>query len=141
MKFYTLNDKFYFNGFKKYQINWESFVGSSLQYKVKQFIRKYWENDIVCEEFPCRPFLKNHYRIDLFNFTRKIAIEVAGSQHIRYTSHFHKSIDDFYDAVERDHKKKLWCSKNDIQLIEIYPRNLPLTEKWLTEKYPKINWK
>lgn len=142
VKFFTLKDgQYYYLNVLDYKTDWNATIASKGQKEVKDFFKKYWSTDCVCEEMKCRPLYSNNYRLDLINIDRRIAVEFNGRGHIKFDKQIHKDIDDFYNAVERDHKKKMWCEKNNIELIEIYPKNLPLTEKWLIERYPSLNWK
>lgn len=135
IKFHCLNDRWYNLNVFDYLVQWNKTVASKAQKEVKDFFRKYWSKDCVCEELKCRPLLRNSYRVDLINIDKKIAVEYHGC-HSRYNPYFHKSIDDFYDSVERDVKKKMFLEKNGYLLIEIYPKNLPLTKEFLDSKYP-----
>jgi hypothetical protein len=99
-----------------------------MQQQVKEFLRKYWEGFIVYEEFPV---LGTKMRIDFFNATRKIAIEVNGDQHREFSPHFHNgSHVQYFSQMRRDQKKYEWCEINGIKLVEIYKEDLPLTQQF-----------
>ena len=58
---------------------------------------------------------------DLFNASDRIAIEVQGQQHTKYTPFFHgKNKINYIDQLRRDKLKMDFCKKNKINLIEIY---------------------
>ena len=61
---------------------------------------------------------------DFYNANKKIAIEVQGSQHLKYTPHFHgKSKSNFLGQIRRDNEKQKFCSLNSINLVEVYPKD------------------
>ena len=74
-------------------------------------------------------------KIDIFDFTSKIAYEISGRQHTEFVPHFHKSRSDFLGQIKRDMAKINFCEKNNITLVEIYPDDLPLTKEWFATKY------
>ena len=55
----------------KSNVDWDKKV-STPQFKVKSFLQDFWKNDVIVEEFII-PGSK--FRIDLFNFSKKIAVE------------------------------------------------------------------
>lgn len=117
---------------KKYRINWNGPSLSNFQFTVKQFFKKYWEHDVVGEEVRL-PDTK--LRVDILNFSKKIAIEVNGLFHIEYTPYFQKSEKDFQHQVFKDVYKEHLLQKNGIEVIEIYEKNLPLSERWITKTF------
>jgi very-short-patch-repair endonuclease len=96
---------------------------------VKVFLRPYWENDIVFEEFP----LPHRMSLDFLNISRKIAVEVQGAQHIKYIKHFHKNKIGYLSQLKRDSYKLDFCSANDIVLVEVYPDD-EISEEIFTSK-------
>lgn len=104
---------------KNYLIKWSAKSRSKLQYSVKDFIKPYWDMDIVFEEFPI-PGTKMSF--DFYNSNKNIAIEVQGGQHLKYTPFFHgKSKSTFLSQIRRDNDKQKFCELNNIKLVEIYP--------------------
>ena len=117
MRLYNLKGKLVGKNVTKYRIDWDKPCRSKLQFKVKQFLRKYWKNQIMYEEFPV---FGSRLKLDFYNATRKIAIEVQGKQHSSYNKFFHKnSRVNYLNSMMRDLKKEKWADKNDILLIEI----------------------
>ena len=110
----------------KYIADWDSKTRSKFQDKVKEFIRPAWEFDVVFEELPV---LGTRLSIDIYNASKKIAIEVQGRQHFNYVKHFHKNRQGFIDQLKRDEIKHKFCRLNDIHLIEIY------SEKEITKEF------
>lgn len=132
MKWITQNGHSRILNEKKFLIDWNGPSLSNFQFKVKQFFKKYWEDDIVGEEVAI-PATK--LRVDIVNFTKKIAIEANGLFHIEYTPHFQKHPKDFEKQVFRDVYKEYILQKNGFHVIEIYEKNLPLTERWITKVF------
>ena len=60
---------------KKYLIKWSAQSRSKLQFSVKQFMKDYWDTDIVFEEFP---IAGTKMSFDFYNSNKNIAIEVQG---------------------------------------------------------------
>ena len=105
---------------KKYLIDWEKPSRSKFQTNVKKFLRLYWENDIVFEEFRV---VGSRLTLDFYNANKKIAVEVQGAQHTKYVKFFHKNRLKYSDQLKRDEKKLDFCKANDIQLAEVYPQD------------------
>lgn len=104
---------------KRYLINWDGESRSKMQYNCKQFLKDYWLNDIVFEEFP---IAGTRLSIDFYNSNKKVAVEVQGGQHLKYTPHFHgKSKQTFLSQIRRDNDKQEFCKINKIKLVEVYP--------------------
>lgn len=106
---------------KKYLIQWNSSSRSKMQFNVKQYLKKYWSSDIVFEEFP---IAGTKMTFDFYNPNKKVAIEVQGKQHLKYTPFFHgKSKSNFLSQIRRDNDKQKFCELNNIKLVEIYPND------------------
>lgn len=107
----------------KYVIDWNKESKSKFQFNVKRFLKKYWENDIVFEEFPIP---KTRLSIDFYNSSKKIAVEVQGNQHREYVPYFHGDQHriKFLQQLKRDDMKMKFCSSNDIILVEIYQEDI-----------------
>ena len=106
---------------KKYLIKWRGKSKSKRQRAVKNFLKKYWDTQIVFEEFPVAG---TRMTLDFYNANKKIAIEVQGAQHTKYVPFFHGSNKINYLAqLKRDQDKYKFCKLNNIKLIEIYPED------------------
>ena len=106
---------------KNYLINWNSSSRSKIQYETKQYLRKFWSQDIVFEEFP---IAGTKMSLDFYNSNKNVAVEVQGNQHLKYTPFFHgKSKSNFLHQIKRDDEKKEFCELNNIKLVEIYPND------------------
>jgi len=103
---------------KKYLIDWDKKSRSKIQFKVKNFLKKYWINHVVFEEFI---IVGSRMTLDFYNANKKIAVEVQGQQHTKYTPFFHGQYQNNYlSQLHRDHKKYEFCNINNINLVEIY---------------------
>lgn len=101
----------------KYLIDWDGDSLSLFQKNIKLRLKPFWKNDLVFEELPV---VGTKLRIDFYNQSRKIALEVSGHQHYTLSKHFHSGTKDFLKQIIRDEKKKSFCDINNIELIEIY---------------------
>jgi len=103
----------------RYVIKWDGKSRSKFQFGVKQYLKQYWKNDIVFEEFPV---VGTALTIDFYNHTRRIAVEAQGGQHERYVSHFHGKHNryNFLRQLKRDQRKLDFCELNNITMVEIY---------------------
>lgn len=122
MKLTKLNSNILVNyNLKPYLINWNRKV-SSPQKKVKDFLHKYWKNDIVCEELLIKGGL---LRIDLMNFTKKIIIEVSPrALHVNYNKFMHGGRGGYLKKLQSDAKKMEWSERNGFIFIELYDENI-----------------
>lgn len=103
---------------KNYLIDWDGPSRSKIQFQTKQFLRDYWGNHIVFEEFPVAG---TKLSLDFYNANKKIAVEVQGKQHIKYVPFFHgKNKINYLNQLKRDQDKFKFCEINDIQLVEVY---------------------
>ena len=111
---------------KNFLIDWDGKSRSKIQYNTKQFLKKYWSNHIVFEEFPVAG---TKLSLDFYNANKKIAVEVQGKQHTKYVPFFHgKNKINYINQLKRDQDKLKFCELNDIQLVEIYDGD-EITEK------------
>lgn len=121
MKFKTLDGKDRtLRNAKSYIIDWDGKSKSKFQFDVKKFLKKYWSGDVVFEELKV---VGTRLSLDFFNATKKIAVEVQGHQHFTYVKFFHGNRVNYLNQIKRDFKKLEFCELNDINLIEIYPKD------------------
>ena len=117
MRLYNLKGKLQSKLVSKYLIGWNKKSRSKIQFKVKQFLKPYWENHVVYEEFPV---YGSRMKVDILNATKKIAVEVNGRQHSSFNAFFHNNSRAKYLAsIKRDVEKREWLEKNGFTLIEI----------------------
>lgn len=119
----------------KYLIDWNHEV-SKPQKRVKDFLRKYWVSHVITEEFPIPGCGKRPLRVDLINWTRKIAIEVSPKSSHGFNQFFHKDKVRFSAAVRRDLSKQKWCEENGFKYVELTEDDIEvLSPKWFEEVY------
>tara|TARA_R110000824_G_scaffold265390_1_gene454297 strand:- start:33189 stop:33596 length:408 start_codon:yes stop_codon:yes gene_type:complete len=102
---------------KKYLISWDQESKSKIQFAAKQFLKEYWENHVVFEEFP---IAGTRLSFDFYNANKKIAVEVQGAQHTKYVPFFHGRKSQFISQLRRDQQKIDFCALNNIKLVEIF---------------------
>ena len=133
MRLKNIHGKLVYKNVKSKLIDWRGKSRSKIQRKVKLFLKDYWENCIVYEEFPV---YGSRMTVDIFNATKKIAIEVQGKQHDEFNKFFHKNKLNYLYSMERDLNKKKWLEDNDIQLVEVLEDEVEgLEESFFYEKY------
>jgi hypothetical protein len=121
----------------KYLIDWDKKSKSKLQFKVKQFLRGYWENHIVYEEFPV---YGTRMKVDFINMTKKMAVEVHGPQHESFNKFFHgNSRAKYLASIKRDAQKAEWLEKNNFIFIEIYDKDIDNLSRQFIEKTYNIS--
>jgi hypothetical protein len=102
---------------KKHLIKWTAKSRSKRQRAVKLFLRQFWKEHIVFEEFP---IAGTRLSLDFYNANKRIAIEVQGRQHTEYVPFFHRTKTNYLSQLRRDQQKLDFCELNNITLIEIY---------------------
>ena len=132
MRLYNIYGRLQNKKVLKYLINWDKKCKSKIQFKTKQFLKTYWENHIVYEEFPA---YGTRMKVDILNATLKIAIEVQGRQHNEFSKFFHKdSRAKYLASIKRDVQKAEWLAKNNFKLIEIEENEIKNLSKKFFEK-------
>jgi PDZ domain-containing secreted protein len=117
MRLLNIHGKFQSKTVGKYLIDWDGKSRSKIQFKVKQFLKSFWQNQIVYEEFPV---YGTRMHVDILNATKRIAIEVNGKQHSNFNKFFHSnSRQKYLDSIKRDVEKANWLESNNFTLIEI----------------------
>lgn len=117
MRLYNIHGKPVSKNVSKYLIKWDAKSRSNIQFEVKQFLKKYWSNQIVYEEFPV---YGTRMKVDIVNATKKIAIEVQGRQHTSFNKFFHNNSRlKYLESIKRDFQKREWLEKNGFQIAEI----------------------
>lgn len=134
MKLLNLYGKAVSKDVSSYSIDWDGPSRSKLQFKTKQFLKQYWKNHNVFEEFPV---FGSRLKVDLINTTRMIAVEVHGPQHSAYNKFFHnESRLNYLKSIKRDVAKENWLAINKFTLVEVYANEVDsLNEKFFKEKY------
>tara|TARA_R110000744_G_scaffold6300_3_gene22131 strand:- start:366 stop:839 length:474 start_codon:yes stop_codon:yes gene_type:complete len=134
MRLYNIYGKQQSKNVTKYLIDWNKKSRSKVQFQTKSFLKPYWENCIVYEEFPV---FGSRMSVDLLNATKKIAIEVQGKQHSSFNKFFHNnSRSKYLDGIKRDYEKSVWLKNNNFILIEIEEDEVPnLTYDFFKDKF------
>ena len=134
MKLYNVYGKVVSKNVSQYLVKWEASSRSKVQFNTKQFLKKYWKNHIVYEEFPV---FGSRLKVDIVNATLKIAVEVHGKQHSAYNKFFHgDSRLNYLKSIKRDVAKERWLSLNEFHLIEIYENEVKdLSEQFFKDKF------
>ena len=116
---------------QKYFVDWDGKSLSKFQFNAKQFLKRYWQRDVVFEEFPVP---HTRMTLDFFNFSTNVAVEVQGQQHQHYSKFFHGNTRYKYlTQLKRDQYKFDFCQDFGIVLVEIY------SEDEFTEEFFKKN--
>jgi len=122
MRLYNIHGKLQSRNVNRYLIKWGGKSRSLLQRSVKNFLRTYWENQVVYEEFPV---YGTRMKVDFINATKKIAVEVNGPQHNSFNKFFHNnSRMNYLESIKRDCKKRKWLEKNNFKILEIEEKDI-----------------
>lgn len=119
MRFLDVYGRLRFRNIESCRVRWDKFRASKPQFKVKKFLKKFWENDVVYEEMPV---YGSRLRVDIVNVTRKIAVEVHGEQHENFNPFFHRTRSEYFKSFQRDEIKAQWLERNGFTLIIIYEK-------------------
>jgi hypothetical protein len=137
VRLYNIKGKLQSRMVTRFLIDWDKKSRSKIQFKVKQFLRSYWENHVVYEEFPV---YGSRMKVDILNATKKIAVEVNGRQHSSFNSFFHNnSRANYLSSIKRDVQKAEWLEKNGFTLIEIEEDEVnKLSEEFIVKNEIKL---
>ena len=134
MRLYNIYGKLVNKNVVKYKVDWDKPCRSKIQSNVKSFFKDYWSGHICYEEFPV---FGSRLKVDLINFTRKIAVEVQGEQHNEFNKFFHNnSRDKYLESIQRDMKKIQWLEMNEFKVLEVTKEDLPeLSRKYIFDTF------
>jgi len=134
MRLFNIRGKLIYKNVNSKRIKWSKKSRSKAQFKTKQFLKEFWENQIVYEEFPV---YGSRMSVDFLNATKRIAVEVQGDQHFKFNKFFHKnSRSKYLEAIKRDVEKQKWIEKNNFQFLEIRTDEIHLlTVKYIKSKF------
>lgn len=128
MKLLSINGKLSKKNVNKYKIDWDSKSRSKIQFAAKQLLKRIWSGDIVYEEFPV---FGSRMKVDFFNATKFIAVEVNGAQHDKFNPFFHNnSRMNYLSSIKRDSEKAKWLEMNNITLIEVIKEDIDDPQKF-----------
>ena len=134
MRLYNIYGKLVNKNVVKYKVDWDKPCRSKIQFNVKSFFKDYWSGHICYEEFPV---FGSRLKVDLINFTRKIAVEVQGEQHNEFNKFFHNnSRDKYLESIQRDMKKIQWLEMNEFKVLDVTKEDLPeLSRKYIFDTF------
>ena len=134
LKLYSATGRLMSKNVAKYLIDWNKKSRSKLQFNVKQFLKSFWQYQIVYEEFPV---YGTRMSVDILNFTKKIAVEVNGPQHRKFNAFFHhNSKAKYHESIKRDWQKTEWLERNGFELVEIEDKEInQLSAKFIKDKF------
>ena len=134
VKLYNIYGRLQNKKVEKYLIKWSAKSRSKLQFTVKQFLKTFWENQGVYEEFPV---YGSRMKVDFLNATKKIAIDVNGPQHSNFNKFFHKnSRIEYLKHIKRDVEKLQWLELNNFKIIELEQEDVDsLSKDFIKNKY------
>lgn len=127
MKWILSNGKSVWKNDSKYRIDWDKKSLSKEQFMLKQFLKQFWQNYIVFEEYPLP---KTLLKVDILCTTKKIAIEHQGIGHLAYNSWVHNgSRVNFLNSIKKDTKKREILERNGYTVIETITEDLKQLSK------------
>lgn len=133
---WLINGKLLWRLDKKYLIDWDKPSRSKEQTKIKEFLREFWINDIVYEEYAIPK--SGMLRADFLNATKKIALEHQGKgAHNEFNPFFHNnSRANYLASIKRDVKKAKILELNGYTLIETFTKDLKnLSQEFFIKTY------
>ena len=137
MRLYNIYGRLQNRDVTRFLIKWNKKSRSKVQFAVKKFLEPYWKGHVVYEEFPV---FGSRMKVDIVNMTKKIAIEVQGSQHNSFNAFFHNnSRAKYLESIKRDVKKAQWLEKNDFNFIEIDEKEAyKLSKEFFKKKFDLV---
>lgn len=134
MRLTTINGGHAFTvNYTKYKIDWLK-SPSKIQQTVQDFLFPYWKYDTVLSEYRIPGSL---LRLDIFNCTKKIIIEISPEDHHgTFNQFFHKNKSNYLHSIKRDFAKINWAERNGLNLIELGSDDVKnLSAKYIKEKF------
>ena len=136
MRLYNVYGKLQSKQVTRFLVDWDKPSRSKVQFKTKQFLKAFWQNQVVYEEFPV---YGTKMKVDILNATKKIAIEVQGRQHTSFNKFFHNNSRlKYLESIKRDAQKAEWLESNGYTLIEIHEKEVKSLDKEFFLKKFKI---
>ena len=134
MRLLNIYGKFRTRNVNRFLIKWGAKSRSKLQFRVKKFLKSFWENQIVYEEFPV---YGSRMKVDFINATKRIAVEVNGPQHNNFNKFFHNNSRlNYLEHIKRDLEKIKWLESNNFKILELEEGDVDkLSKDFIKEKY------
>lgn len=137
MKFFKLNsDKLVNVNIFDYKLDFNKIEGSKPEIAIKKFLKPYWSNDLVLEEFIIPG---SRLRVDIININKKIALEVSPSGTHSFSKFFHKNLVVFGQRLKKEIDKENWCIKNGFIYVELGDEELKNVTKIMFKEKFSIN--
>jgi len=100
--------------------NGDNRIKSQYHVKARGLIHeKYGRTCAILEEVSIPVYNRQTMYLDFYIPLLKIAFEIHGEQHFKYTPHFHGTMAGFVESRRRDQDKAEWCNTNGIRLIAL----------------------
>jgi hypothetical protein len=93
---------------------------SSLHIKARKLLHEIFETCLILEEVVIPIFQGEILYFDFYIPLYKLAIEIHGEQHFKFTPFFHDNKSHFLYQQKCDRDKKTWCEINNVGLIELF---------------------
>ena len=135
---WLIGDKFVWRNDRQYVIDWDKPARSKEQTKIQEFLRQFWEKDVVFTEYRLP---QTKLRVDFINASKKIALEHQGKgAHNEYNPFFHNnSRANYLASLKRDMKKLKILENNGYLVIETFTKDLNNLSKDFFLKTYNIN--
>jgi len=99
------------------EVGQDSRARSDLHITARQLLKLRFPTHQLLEEVPFKPHSWVTLYLDFYLPLRKLAVEVHGQQHYKYSSLFHTSRSVFLKQLRNDDDKIEWCNLNGITLV------------------------
>ena len=133
-----IGEKYVWRNDKQYVIDWDKPARSKEQTKIQEFLRQFWEKDVVFTEYRLP---QTKLRVDFINASKKIALEHQGKgAHNEYNPFFHNnSRANYLASLKRDMKKLKILENNGYLVVETFTKDLNNLSKEFFLKTYNIN--
>lgn len=91
---------------------------SNLHIRARALLKKILPWERINEEVYL-PGCSTTLYVDFFILSRRLIVEVQGSQHENYIEFFHKNKLNFFNSKSRDKEKEEWAKLNNFKLVEL----------------------
>ena len=110
---------------------------SKLHLKARCLLKDLYPALQIMEEVPFQLRRNQSGFLDFYINTIKTVVEVHGSQHYKFNTLFHTSIQDFANQKKRDGLLVEWCELNNLNYVEL-PFNESV-EQWKLRIQPQTS--
>ena len=85
----------------------------------RKLLQEIFPTSTILEEVSIRIHPRTVLHLDFYLPLYKMAVEVHGEQHFKFTPHFHRDIMSFCHSKRNDMEKVEWCELNNITLTAL----------------------